>query len=101
MIALRLRAVDHAVGGGDAACTGGLITVPATVQSETVKGIDAGDLCAEAGSGYQGVAYTVRLKTRGATAQELEQIRQACLTASPVGDTLERRVPVTLQFDAR
>ena len=57
-------------------------------------------LDAPAGPGYDRVSYVVRLKTRGATAEQLEEIRQACLTGSPVGDTLERHVPVDLRFEA-
>lgn len=57
-------------------------------------------LDAEFGPGYQRVSYTVRLKTRGATAEQLEEIRQACLMTSPVADTLERHVPVSPNFEA-
>lgn len=51
-------------------------------------------------SGYQRISYTVRLKTRGATGKQLAAIRQACLERSPVGDTLERRVPLDVSFEA-
>lgn len=52
-----------------------------------------------AGPGYQRIAYTIRLKTKGATPDQLEEIRQACLRGSPVGDTLERAVSVQLEFE--
>jgi len=55
---------------------------------------------ADHGPGYQRVAYTIRLKTRGASEEQLAAIREACLEKSPVGDTLERRVLVTMEFDA-
>ena len=48
--------------------------------------------------GYQRISYTVRMKTNGATAEQLDAIRQACLVGSPVGDTLEREVPLSLEF---
>ena len=53
-----------------------------------------------AGPGYQSIGYTIRLKTKGASAEQLEEIRQACLQGSPVGDTLERPVPLSLEFEA-
>jgi uncharacterized OsmC-like protein len=57
-------------------------------------------LSAERGPGYQRISYAVRLKTRGASAEQLEQIRQACISRSPVGDTLEQHVPLSLEFEA-
>lgn len=56
-------------------------------------------LDSDAGSGYQRIAYTIRLKTKGATAEQLEEIRRACLEGSPVADTLERAVAVELEFE--
>ena len=58
-------------------------------------GLDSG-----AGSGYQRIAYTIHLKTKGATTAQLEEIRRACLEGSPVGDTLEGAVAVEMEFDA-
>jgi hypothetical protein len=57
-------------------------------------GIDA-----DSGSGYERVAYAVRLKTRGGTPDQLAELRRACEHASPVGDTLQRNVALSLQFD--
>lgn len=57
-------------------------------------------LDSEAGPGYQHIAYTVHLKTRGATQDQLEEIRRACVEGSPVGDTLARPVPLELEFEA-
>ncbi|MDQ2942790.1 MAG: OsmC family protein [Candidatus Dormibacteraeota bacterium] len=57
-------------------------------------------LTAPDGPGYQTVSYTIRLRTKGATAEQLEAIRAACRDGSPVGDTLERHVPLTLEFEA-
>ena len=50
--------------------------------------------------GYERIAYTIRLKTRGGTSAQLAELRRACEQASPVGDTLQRHVAVSLQFDA-
>ncbi len=50
------------------------------------------------GAGYQRASYTVRLKTKAATPEQIAEIRHA-LEASPVGDTFERHVPVTFDFE--
>jgi uncharacterized OsmC-like protein len=50
--------------------------------------------------GYDQVSYTVRLKTKGATSAQIAELRRACEEASPVGDTLQRSVPVSLEFEA-
>jgi len=50
--------------------------------------------------GYQRIAYTVRLRARGATADQLAQLREACEVASPVGDTLRRSVGLTMRFES-
>jgi uncharacterized OsmC-like protein len=55
-------------------------------------GVDASE-----GAGYQQASYVVNLKTRGATQEQIDDIRTA-LEASPVGDTLERRVPVSFEL---
>jgi len=54
---------------------------------------------AETDSGYQNVAYTIRLRTRGATAEQIEQIKHACEYGSPIADTLRRIVPVDAGFE--
>lgn len=58
-------------------------------------GIDADEA-----PGYQRIGYTVRLKTRGATPEQLAALERACEHASPLGDTMQRSVPLTLRFDA-
>lgn len=50
--------------------------------------------------GYERITYVVRLKTKGGTPSQLAALRRACEQASPVGDTLQRPVVVTLRFDA-
>ena len=57
-------------------------------------------LDAAAGPGYERIAYTVRLKTRGGTSVQLAELRRTCEHASPVGDTLQRQVALSLRFDA-
>jgi uncharacterized OsmC-like protein len=57
-------------------------------------------LASPAGPGYERVSYTVRLKARNATPEQLAELRQACADASPVGDTLQRNVPVDFEFEA-
>ena len=55
---------------------------------------------AAAAPGYERIAYVVRLKTRGGTLGQLAELHQACEQASPVGDTLQRPVALSLRFDA-
>jgi uncharacterized OsmC-like protein len=50
--------------------------------------------------GYDRVSYTVRLRTKGATPEQIAELRRACEEASPVGDTLQRSVPLILEFEA-
>lgn len=48
--------------------------------------------------GFERVSYTVRVSAPGATREQLERLREMCETASPVGHTLARPVPLTLEF---
>lgn len=57
-------------------------------------------LDATAGPGYERIAYSIRLKTRGGTSAQLAELHRACEQASPVGDTLQRPVALSLRFDA-
>jgi len=50
-------------------------------------------------TGYQRAASTLRLKTRNATPEQIDELREA-LGTSPAGDTFERRVPVTYDVTA-
>lgn len=50
------------------------------------------------GAGYDQMSYTVRLRAPGATVEQLTDLRERCERSSPVGDTLSRRVPLTLEF---
>jgi len=46
--------------------------------------------------GYESVEYTVRIKAKNATPEQLRDLVSLCETASPVGDTLVRPVNVSL-----
>jgi uncharacterized OsmC-like protein len=46
--------------------------------------------------GYESVDYTVRIKAKNATPEEVRDLVGLCETASPVGDTLMRPVKVAL-----
>jgi uncharacterized OsmC-like protein len=72
------------------------LTVEATGHFNVVRylGLDGPE-----GPGYDQIAYTVRLKTAGATSDQLAELRRACERASPVGDTLRRSVALSLEFD--
>ncbi len=50
--------------------------------------------------GYERIAYTIRLNTRGGKPGQLAELCRACEQASPVGDTLQRHVALGLRFDA-
>lgn len=54
---------------------------------------------APTGAGYQHVRYIVRIKAPAATEDQLVRLRELCETGSPVGDTFERVVPLTLEFE--
>jgi uncharacterized OsmC-like protein len=89
--------------------------IEVVVTRATLLGIEIEDLTIEAtgyfnvagylgvqapsGAGYQRVSYMVRLKTkRGASPEQIADLR-AALQASPVGDTFERNVPVSFEFE--
>ena len=44
------------------------------------------------GPGYRQISYTVRIKAKNATKAQLRDLVKLCETASPVGDTLSRKV---------
>ncbi|HKW05759.1 MAG TPA: OsmC family protein [Nitrososphaerales archaeon] len=48
--------------------------------------------------GYQRVEYTVKIKSRNATMEQLEDLAKLCETSSPVGDTFSRSVPTSLKL---
>lgn len=50
--------------------------------------------------GYDRISYTIRLKAPGATEEQLARLRAAVERASPVGDSLGRNIPLSLEFQA-
>ena len=51
--------------------------------------------------GYRHIDYTVHLRVHKASEGQIARLRQLCETSSPVGDTLTRPVPATLNLDVR
>jgi len=89
--------------------------VEVVVTRATLLGIEIEDLAIEAkgyfnvarylgveppsSAGYQRAAYSVRLKTKGGASVEQIANLKAALEATPVGETFERYVPVSFDFD--
>lgn len=48
---------------------------------------------------YESISYTVVIDAPGASQDQLDQLEQACERFSPVGDSLRRAIPLTLQFE--
>lgn len=48
------------------------------------------------GPGYRQISYTVRIRAKNATDDQLKDLVKLCETASPVGDTLSRNVALRL-----
>jgi uncharacterized OsmC-like protein len=53
----------------------------------------------EPSPGYQKIQYTFRIRAKNATPEQLRDLVKLCETASPVGDTLERNVELTLKTE--
>lgn len=50
------------------------------------------------GSGYTGIAYKIILDAPGASDEQIRQLRERIERCSPVGDSLGRSIPLTLEF---
>lgn len=50
------------------------------------------------GSGYDRIAYTVRIRAPGATPEQIAYLKERCERSSPVGDSLARAIPLKLEF---
>lgn len=50
------------------------------------------------GAGYDRIAYTVHLTAPQATAEQIDHLRQRCERSSPVGDSLGKAIPLTLEI---
>ncbi len=53
----------------------------------------------EPGPGFQNFNYTVKIKAKNATPDQLTELLKLCETNSPVADTLKRQVPIKLKFE--
>lgn len=52
------------------------------------------------GSGYDHIAYTVRLNAPGITEEQKVYLIERCEKSSPVGDSMSRAIPMKLDFVA-
>ena len=53
----------------------------------------------EPGPGFQNFNYTVKIKAKNATPDQLTELLKLSETHSPVVDTLEKQVPIKLKFE--
>jgi len=53
----------------------------------------------EPSSGFQGIAYTVKIKAKNVTPEQVKDLVHLCETHSPVGDSLARAVPLELKLE--
>lgn len=51
-----------------------------------------------AGPGYDRIAYTVHLKAPKATPDQIKYLKERCERSSPVGDSLNKSIPLTLKI---
>ncbi|MBT2523044.1 OsmC family protein [Arthrobacter sp. ISL-28] len=94
--------------GALAACDVDLITLHAALLGLEVK-----DLRVEAtghfnvraylgleapGSGYTGISYKIILNAPGADDEQIRSLRERVERSSPVGDSLARSIPLTIEF---
>lgn len=47
--------------------------------------------------GYDRVNYTLKIKSRNASEEQLRDLAKLCETSSPVGDTFARAVPISMK----
>lgn len=52
------------------------------------------------GSGYTGISYKVRLNAPDANEEQIRLLRERIERSSPVGDSLGRSIPLTIEFNA-
>ena len=50
------------------------------------------------GPGYDRIAYTVHLKAPKATPEQIKYLKDRCERSSPVGDSLGKSIPLTLEI---
>ncbi|MFJ6028806.1 OsmC family protein [Pseudarthrobacter sp. NPDC092424] len=52
------------------------------------------------GSGYTGISYKVTLTAPDASEEQIRLLRERIERSSPVGDSLSRSIPLTIEFNA-
>lgn len=52
------------------------------------------------GPGYNSISYTIHLKAPGATPKQIKYLKDRCERSSPVGDSLSKSIPLTLEVQA-
>jgi uncharacterized OsmC-like protein len=95
--------------GALAACDVDLLTLHAALL-----GLEVTDLRVEAtghfnvraylgleapGSGYTGISYKIILNAPGASDEQIRSLRERIERSSPVGDSLGRAIPLTIEFN--
>ena len=50
------------------------------------------------GSGYDNIAYIVRINAPGITQDQIDYLIERCEKSSPVGDSLRRSIPLKIKF---
>lgn len=50
---------------------------------------------------YESISYKVVIDAPDATAEQIAHLKKACELSSPVGDSLRKAIPLTLEFEAR
>ncbi len=50
------------------------------------------------GAGYKSIAYIIHLKAPKATAKQIEYLKERCERSSPVGDSLSKPIPLSLEI---
>lgn len=48
---------------------------------------------------YQEISYRVVIEAPGATDEQIGYLKDRCERSSPVGDSLRKQIPLTLEFD--
>jgi len=94
-----------------AACDVDLLTLHAALIGLEVKDLRVeatGHFNAQAylgleapGSGYTGISYKIFLNAPGADDQQIRSLRERCERSSPVGDSLGRSIPLTIEFSTK
>lgn len=49
---------------------------------------------------YEAITYKVVMDAPGASQEQIDRLRQACESSSPVGDSLRKAIPVTFEFES-